>query len=102
MELFRVLATETGLLALTLKDNVLPLARLDKSSSLLGGEMVLQILAAGIEEDEFVSSALTLEDFLNEMSATGGVAISDEQNGFRFRVPFDKRYEKGNEERDEK
>ena len=102
MELFRVLATETGLLALTLKDNVLPLARLDKSPGLLGGEMVLQILTAGIEEDEFVSSALTLEDFLDEMSATSGVAISDEQNSFRFRVPFDKRREKGNEERDEK
>jgi len=100
--LFRALATETGLLALTLKDNVLPFARLDKSPSLLGGEMVLQILAAGIEEDEFVSSALTLEDLLDEMSATSGVAISDEQNGFRFRVPFDKRREKGNEERDEK
>ena len=97
-----MLATETGLLALTLEDNVLPLERLDKSPGLLGGEMVLQILAAGIEEDEFVSSALTLEDFLDEMSATSGVAISDEQNGFRFRVPFDKRREKGNEERDEK
>ena len=97
MELFRMLATETGLLALTLKDNVLPLARLDKSSSLLGGKMVLQILAAGIEEDEFVSCALTLKDFFDKMSATRGVAISDEQNGFRFRVPFDKRREKGNE-----
>jgi hypothetical protein len=31
VELFRVLATETGLLALTLKDNVVPLTRLDKS-----------------------------------------------------------------------
>jgi len=97
-----MLATETGLLTLALEDNVVPLTRLDKSSSLLGGEMVLQILAAGIEEDEFVSSALTLEDFLDEMSATSGVAISDEQNSFRFRVPFDKRREKGNEERDEK
>ena len=97
MELFRMLATETGLLALTLKDNVLPLARLYKLPSLLGGEMVLQILAAGIEEDEFVSCALTLKDFLDKMSATGGVAISDEQNGFRFRVPFDKRRKKENE-----
>ena len=97
MELFRMLATETGLLALTLKDNMLPLSRLYKSPSLLGGEMVLQILAAGIEEDEFVSCALTLKDFFDKMSATRGVAISDEQNGFRFRVPFDKRREKGNE-----
>jgi len=97
-----MLSTETGLLTLALEDNVVPLTRLDKSPSLLGGEMVLQILAAGIEKDEFVSSALTLEDFLDEMSATSGVAISDEQNSFRFRVPFDKRREKGNEERDEK
>ena len=73
-----MLATETGLLALTLKDNVLPLARLDKSSSLLGGKMVLQILAAGIEEDKMVSGTPTLKDFLDEMSATRGVAISDE------------------------
>ena len=92
-----MLATETRLLALTLKDNVLPLARLYKSPSLLGGEMVLQILAAGIEEDEFVSCALALKDFFDKMSATRGIAISDEQNGFRFRVPFDKRREKGNE-----
>ena len=62
----------------------------------------LSLVAAGIEEGEFVSSGLILEDFLDEMSATSGVAISDEQNGFRFRVPFDKRREKGNEERDEK
>jgi hypothetical protein len=64
--------------------------------------MVLQVLAPGIEEGEFVSSGLILEDFLDEIGASRSVAISDEQNGFRFRVPFDKRHEKGNGERDEK
>jgi hypothetical protein len=43
-----------------------------------------------------------LEDFLDKVGASCGVAISDEQNGFRFGVTFDKRDKKGNEGRDEK
>ena len=64
--------------------------------------MVRQVLASGVHEGEFVSSGLMLEDFLDEVGASCGVAISDEQNGFRFGVTFDKRDKKGNEGKDEK